>query len=127
MLYSVFNLFIFNFFQIPSDKYVSNSSHSVLRYQPTDDGDFGLIYCWATNVMGTMDTPCSFQLIPAGSLSDFYFYFFLSIQSYDIRMYVPKPQIPSDLLIVFLTNCNWSRKPLQDGSEPFGDILFLKS
>ena len=53
-------------FQISSDKYASNKSHSVLRYQPSDDGDFGLIYCWATNVMGTMDTPCAFQLIPAG-------------------------------------------------------------
>jgi hypothetical protein len=52
--------------QISSEKYVSNSTHSLLRYQPEDDGDFGLIYCWATNMMGTMDTPCAFQLIPAG-------------------------------------------------------------
>ncbi len=55
------------YFQISPDKYQSNSTHSRLRYQPSDDGDFGLIYCWASNSMGLMEPPCSYQLIPAGN------------------------------------------------------------
>ena len=54
------------FFQVPHRDFSSNETHSVLRYKPESDNDFGYLYCWAENVLGRMELPCAFQLIPAG-------------------------------------------------------------
>ena len=59
-------LWFFFLFQIPDDRYASNETHSRLIYQPEDEDDFGILYCRAVNLMGKMDAPCTFQLIPAG-------------------------------------------------------------
>ena len=54
------------YLQVSSEAFSSNETHSLLLYQPEDDRDFGYLYCWATNVLGSMEQPCAFQLIPAG-------------------------------------------------------------
>jgi len=51
---------------VPHRDFSANDTHSVLRYKPESDNDFGYLYCWAENVLGKMDAPCAFQLIPAG-------------------------------------------------------------
>jgi len=51
---------------VPHRDFSSNETHSVLRYKPESDNDFGYLYCWAENVLGRMELPCAFQLIPAG-------------------------------------------------------------
>ena len=65
-LWILFHFFIFSFFQVPHRDFSSNETHSVLRYKPESDNDFGYLYCWAENVLGRMELPCAFQLIPAG-------------------------------------------------------------
>ena len=52
--------------QVPHRDFSANETHSVLRYKPESDNDFGYLYCWAENILGKMETPCAFQLIPAG-------------------------------------------------------------
>ena len=56
----------FIYFQVPHRDFSANETHSVLRYKPESDNDFGYLYCWAENVLGRMELPCAFQLIPAG-------------------------------------------------------------
>ena len=53
-------------FQLPTENVIFNDTHSRLRYIPEEETDFGLVYCWARNSMGLMQSPCIFQLIPAG-------------------------------------------------------------
>ncbi|CAB4061642.1 unnamed protein product [Lepeophtheirus salmonis] len=43
-----------------------NSTHSNLLYTPPEDIDYGKLYCWAQNKLGKMESPCIFQIIPAG-------------------------------------------------------------
>ncbi len=52
--------------QLPSSDFTWNATHSRLRYQPVEEEDFGVIRCFAENVLGTMETPCEFKIIPAG-------------------------------------------------------------
>merc|ERR1712129_250727 len=56
---------------VPHRDFSANETHSVLRYKPESDNDFGYLYCWAENVLGRMELPCAFQLIPAGLWSKF--------------------------------------------------------
>eukprot|EP00094_Tigriopus_californicus_P006982 TCALIF_06722-PB protein Name:"Similar to Nphs1 Nephrin (Rattus norvegicus)" AED:0.15 eAED:0.15 QI:0/0.73/0.56/0.93/0.46/0.5/16/48/873 len=51
---------------INASQYESNSTHSILSYEPKDDDDFGLIFCSASNAFGLMEEPCVFKIIPAG-------------------------------------------------------------
>lgn len=51
---------------INASQFDSNSTHSILSYEPKKDDDFGLIFCSASNALGQMEEPCVFKIIPAG-------------------------------------------------------------
>nr|XP_027225660.1 hemicentin-2-like [Penaeus vannamei] len=42
------------------------AQRSDLRYSPVSDLDYGTLLCWATNLVGTQRTPCTFTVFPAG-------------------------------------------------------------
>ncbi|XP_050504924.1 neural cell adhesion molecule 2 [Diabrotica virgifera virgifera] len=44
----------------------SNGTHSILRYTPVSELDYGSLSCWASNVVGHQVEPCLFQLVAAG-------------------------------------------------------------
>lgn len=44
----------------------SKAQRSDLRYSPVSDLDYGTLLCWATNLVGTQRTPCTFTVFPAG-------------------------------------------------------------
>ena len=70
-----------SFLQLPTENVIFNDTHSRLRYMPEEETDFGLVYCWGRNSMGIMQSPCVFQLIPAGeSKLPFYHYFHNSLE-----------------------------------------------
>lgn len=39
---------------------------SLLSIKPTSKADYGVISCWAKNVVGTQDEPCVFELVAVG-------------------------------------------------------------
>ena len=51
---------------VPTSKYKSNGTLSRLNYRAESEKDFGLVHCWAANVLGESNKPCVFTLIPAG-------------------------------------------------------------
>ncbi len=52
--------------EVPSNKYKSNGTLSRLNYRAESEKDFGVVHCWAANVLGETTKPCIFTLIPAG-------------------------------------------------------------
>ncbi|GFY56957.1 ig-like domain-containing protein [Trichonephila inaurata madagascariensis] len=42
------------------------TTKSIVNYTPRSENDFGTVYCWGTNNVGTQSTPCAFVVIPAG-------------------------------------------------------------
>ena len=44
----------------------SSETRSTLRYRPRTEMDYGTVFCWATNDIGRMATPCVFHIIAAG-------------------------------------------------------------
>jgi len=52
--------------EVPSDKYKSNGTLSKLNYRAESEKDFGVVHCWAGNMLGESSKPCIFTLIPAG-------------------------------------------------------------
>lgn len=51
---------------IPGSTYVSDRLRSSLTYQPVTEQDYGVLMCWARNVMGEQRHPCVFHVLPAG-------------------------------------------------------------
>ncbi|XP_037079503.1 nephrin-like [Pollicipes pollicipes] len=52
----------------PLDGALFNSSdeRSVLGYRPRSEMDYGTLFCWASNEIGRMASPCVFHIIAAG-------------------------------------------------------------
>lgn len=44
----------------------SNGTMSELIYTPVSERDYGSLACWGTNYIGRQETPCVYQIIPAG-------------------------------------------------------------
>jgi len=63
--------------QVSPSLFTWNASLSRLRHSADDDDDFGLLTCSAENVMGVMEEPCQFKIIPAGKFLDWLLIAFL--------------------------------------------------
>ncbi|KAM7300515.1 hemicentin-1 [Ixodes scapularis] len=46
--------------------FVSEGGRSVASYVPREEADYGSLFCWAVNEIGTQKTPCQFQVTPVG-------------------------------------------------------------
>ncbi|XP_055950829.1 synaptogenesis protein syg-2-like [Argiope bruennichi] len=46
------------------------TTKSVVNYTPRSESDFGTVYCWGTNNVGTQSNPCAFFVIPADFLDE---------------------------------------------------------
>ena len=53
--------------EVPINKYKSNGTLSKLNYRAESEKDFGIVHCWAANVLGETVKPCIYTLIPAGN------------------------------------------------------------
>ncbi|GIY42092.1 ig-like domain-containing protein [Caerostris darwini] len=53
-------------FTLPASQFSSNGTRSVATVSPRAPQDYGVLQCWATNVVGPQKDPCSFRIIPAG-------------------------------------------------------------
>ncbi|CAH1131742.1 unnamed protein product [Ceutorhynchus assimilis] len=53
---------------LESERYAktSNGSLSILKYTPINELDYGLLSCWASNILGNQVNPCIFQVVAAG-------------------------------------------------------------
>ncbi|KAG8175986.1 hypothetical protein JTE90_009862 [Oedothorax gibbosus] len=49
-----------------SDQYRTNGTRSVATISPRSPQDYGILKCWASNMVGRQKEPCSFRIIPAG-------------------------------------------------------------
>lgn len=45
----------------------NNGTMSELVYTPESERDYGALTCWGRNVIGKQETPCIYQVIPAGN------------------------------------------------------------
>ncbi|GFT00553.1 neuropilin-1 [Nephila pilipes] len=50
------------------------TTKSIVNYTPRSENDFGTVYCWGTNNVGTQSIPCAFVVIPAGINNQFIIY-----------------------------------------------------
>ncbi|GFQ98033.1 uncharacterized protein TNCT_378181 [Trichonephila clavata] len=48
------------------DQYHTNGTLSVATVSPRSPQDYGVLMCWANNVIGRQKEPCTFRIIPAG-------------------------------------------------------------
>ncbi|KAG0423210.1 hypothetical protein HPB47_000999, partial [Ixodes persulcatus] len=46
--------------------FVSEGGRSVASYVPREEADYGSLFCWAVNEIGTQKTPCQFKVTPVG-------------------------------------------------------------
>ncbi|GIY83888.1 ig-like domain-containing protein [Caerostris extrusa] len=51
---------------LSSEQYRTNGTRSVATVSPRSPQDYGLLMCWASNVIGRQREPCTFRIIPAG-------------------------------------------------------------
>ncbi|CAG9769833.1 unnamed protein product [Ceutorhynchus assimilis] len=54
--------------ELESDRFTktSNGSLSILKYTRITEMDYGLLSCWAANILGNQINPCVFQIVAAG-------------------------------------------------------------
>ena len=52
--------------EVPKHKFTSDGTLSKLNYRAESEKDFGVVHCWAENMLGQSSSPCVFTLIPAG-------------------------------------------------------------
>lgn len=45
----------------------SRSLSSIGRYTPHTEFDYGTVFCWAQNSVGTQNKPCAYSIVAAGS------------------------------------------------------------
>ncbi|GBM35300.1 hypothetical protein AVEN_38165-1 [Araneus ventricosus] len=55
---------------LPTAQFYSNGTKSVATVSPRAPQDYGVLQCWATNVIGQQKDPCSFRIIPAVNNDD---------------------------------------------------------
>ena len=48
------------------EQYSSNGTKSVATVSPRVPQDYGVLKCWASNIIGNQKDPCTFRIIPAG-------------------------------------------------------------
>ncbi|GIY64434.1 hypothetical protein CDAR_579621 [Caerostris darwini] len=51
-----------------------STTKSTVNYTPRTENDFGVVYCWGTNNVGTQSNPCAFFVIPAGTKQAIYIF-----------------------------------------------------
>ncbi|KAF8795200.1 Hemicentin-2 like protein [Argiope bruennichi] len=51
---------------LAAEQYHTNGTHSVATVSPRSPQDYGVLMCWASNVVGRQREPCTFRIIPAG-------------------------------------------------------------
>ena len=54
--------------EVPRHKFTTDGTLSKLNYRAESEKDFGVVHCWAENMLGASANPCVFTLIPAGIL-----------------------------------------------------------
>ena len=52
---------------IQDTRFSQNGTVSRLIYSPYHELDYGTILCWAANVLGEQEEPCTYHIIPAGN------------------------------------------------------------
>ena len=52
--------------EVPRHKFTTDGTLSKLNYRAESEKDFGVVHCWAENMLGASANPCVFTLIPAG-------------------------------------------------------------
>ena len=48
---------------VPSNQFTLEYDHSLLRYRPMTEADYGYLFCWAENSAGSQATPCRFEIV----------------------------------------------------------------
>lgn len=58
------------------DYFTNDKLRSLAAFTPKTELDYGILYCWATNVLGKQKEPCVYNVIPAGK----YLFHFCNIE-----------------------------------------------
>ena len=53
---------------IQDTRFSQNGTMSRLIYSPYHELDYGTILCWAANELGEQEEPCTYHIIPAGTV-----------------------------------------------------------
>lgn len=52
--------------ELDQERYVTEGLVSTLNFTPTNNQDYGTLYCLGENAVGHQDEPCAFQIVPTG-------------------------------------------------------------
>ena len=52
--------------ELEQERFSTNGLISTLNFRPTNNQDYGTLYCQGVNVIGQQVEPCTFQIVPTG-------------------------------------------------------------
>lgn len=52
--------------ELDEERFTTDGKVSTLNFTPTNNQDYGTLYCEGENVIGHQREPCTFQIVPTG-------------------------------------------------------------
>ena len=52
--------------ELDEERFTTDGKVSTLNFTPTNNQDYGTLYCEGQNVIGHQEEPCTFQIVPTG-------------------------------------------------------------
>ena len=54
--------------ELDEERFTTDGKVSTLNFTPTNNQDYGTLYCEGQNLIGHQVEPCTFQIVPTGKL-----------------------------------------------------------
>ena len=81
--------------ELDEERFTTDGKVSTLNFTPTNNQDYGTLYCEGENVIGHQMEPCTFQIVPTGRLMSNMAFIKLGIKifskSYDSLVMIQMP------------------------------------
>ena len=63
--------------ELDEERFTTDGKVSTLNFTPTNNQDYGTLYCQGENVIGHQVEPCTFQIVPTGQYEEDIYSFYL--------------------------------------------------
>ena len=84
------------------ERFTTDGKVSTLNFTPTNNQDYGTLYCEGQNVIGHQEEPCTFQIVPTGK----YAFSFIDWTAFKLHCYGSKNSTNYSLSKCILNNRN---------------------
>ncbi len=54
--------------ELDEERYTTNGLVSTLNFAPTNNQDYGTLFCMGENAVGHQSEPCAFKIVPTGKI-----------------------------------------------------------